>query len=82
MPLQAPGIVAPELLTPWANGLTGHCDPPLGEQILDISEADTASVLEADCMTDDFAGIPVSVITDRVDFMPQVCPQWSKLTVH
>ncbi len=41
---------------------------PLGKQIFDISEADTESIVEPDCMTDDFAWIPVSVITGSRGF--------------
>ena len=43
--------------------------PSFGEQILDISEADTESVVESDGMTDDFAWIAVSVIAGSGGFL-------------
>ncbi len=47
---------------PPADCLVGDDDPCFGKQILDISEADIESVVEPDCVTDDFAWIAVSVI--------------------
>ena len=42
--------------------------PSFGEQTLNISEADTESVVEPDGMTDDFAWIAVSVIAGSGGF--------------
>ena len=59
---QTPDIIETKLPTPPANGLIGHDDPSLGEQIFDISAADTESVVEPDRMTDDFGWIAVTVV--------------------
>ncbi len=42
--------------------------PSFGEQTLDISVADTESVVEPDGMTDDFAWISVSIIERSAGF--------------
>ena len=60
--LQTLGIVEPELRAPPADCLVGHGDSSFGEKIFDVSEADTESVEEPDCMIDYFAWIAVSVI--------------------
>ena len=65
---QTPDIVETKLRAPPANGLIGHDDPPLGEQIFDISEADTESVVEPDRMTDDFGWIAVTVVAGSCAF--------------
>jgi hypothetical protein len=67
---QTPDIVETKLRAPPANGLIGHDDPSLGDQILDISEADTESVLKPDRMTDDFGWIAVSVVAGLRAFYP------------
>ena len=46
---QTPCIVEPEFCAPRADGLVGHGHSSFGEQILDISEVDTESVVEPDC---------------------------------
>ena len=66
--LQLPGVVEAELPAPLADCLVRHSDPSFSEQILDISEADTESVVEPDCMTDDFWRIAVSVIAGSGGF--------------
>ena len=43
--------------------------PSFGEQTLDISVADTESVVEPDGMTDDFAWIAVSVTAGSGGFL-------------
>ena len=60
--LQTLGTVEPELRAPPVDCRVGHCDSPFGEQIFDISEADTESVVEPDGMTDDFDWTATSVI--------------------
>ena len=60
--LQSPYIIEAERRAPPADCLVGDDDPCFGKQILDISEADIESVVEPDCVTDDFAWIAVSVI--------------------
>ena len=67
---QTPCIVEPELRAPPADCLVGHGDSSFGEQIFDISEADTESVVKPDGMTDDFGWIAVAVITGSGAFHP------------
>ncbi len=61
-PLQALGIVAPELQAPPADCLVGYGDSSFGEQILDISEGDTESIVQPDCVANDCARVAVSVV--------------------
>jgi hypothetical protein len=51
--LQFPSIVSTELLTPLSNRLIRHDDSPLGEKILDISEAQAKAMGSPDCIADD-----------------------------
>ena len=50
---QPPSIVGPERVTPVPNGLGGHGDAALGQQVLDIAEAETKAVIEPNGETDD-----------------------------
>jgi hypothetical protein len=57
-----PGVLGTEGLTPLPNGLVGHGDTPLGQEILGISEAQTETVVQPDGMTDDRRWKSVSVV--------------------
>ncbi len=46
-------VLRSELPTPLADGLVGDADPPLSEEIFDVSEAQTEAVVEPDGMADD-----------------------------
>jgi len=59
---QPPGVVEPERPAPLPDRLIRDGDPALDQQILDIPKADTESVVEPDCVTNDFARIAVPVI--------------------
>jgi hypothetical protein len=59
------GVVEPELLTPLANGLMGHDDSPLCQEVLDIAEAQTESMIQPDGVTDDLRWESVSVVVVR-----------------
>ena len=50
--------------------LVGHGDSSFGEQIFDISKTNTESVVQPDSMTDDFAGITVTVVAGSGGFHP------------
>ena len=52
-PLQPPSIVGTELPAPLANGFVRHENAPFGQQILDIPEAQTVSVVQPHGMADD-----------------------------
>jgi hypothetical protein len=45
-----------------ASGLVGHDHTPHGEEVFDISEAQTESVVEPDGVADDLGREPVSVV--------------------
>ena len=53
---------------PPADCFVGHDDSSSGEQILDISETDTESVVQPDGVADDFGRKPVSVIAGSGGF--------------
>jgi hypothetical protein len=59
---EAPSVVESELLTPLANGLMGDDDSPLCQELLNISEAQTESVIQPHRVTDDLGRKPVSVV--------------------
>ena len=59
---ETPDMFETEPSAPPADRLVGHDDSSFGKKIFDISEADTESVVEPDCMTDDFAWVTVPVI--------------------
>ena len=52
---QPPRVVEPERPTPLSNRLIRHRDTPFGEEILDISEAETETMVEPDGVTDNLA---------------------------
>ena len=51
--LQLPGVIGAGLLAPLPNGFVRHDDAACGEQILDIPEAQTVSVVQPDGVADD-----------------------------
>ena len=48
--LQSPSIVRTEFLTPPSDRLVGHDDCPLGQKILDVSEAQAEAMVNPDRM--------------------------------
>ena len=52
--LQPPGVVGAKLPAPLSNGFVRHDDASLGQQILDIPEAQTVSVVQPHGVADDF----------------------------
>ena len=51
--LQPPGVVGAELRAPLPNGFIRHDNAPFGQQILDIPEAQTVSVVQPHGVADD-----------------------------
>jgi len=51
--LQPPRVVRAELPAPLPNGFVRHDDASLGQQVLDIPEAQTVSVVQPDGVADD-----------------------------
>jgi len=64
--LEAPSVLRPKLATPLADRFVGHGDPPLGQEVFDVAEAETESVVEPHGVTGDFWGESVSVVAGRV----------------
>ncbi len=50
-PLDCTSVIGTEFQAPLADGFIRDCDAPLGEQVLNISEAQAEPVLQPDCMT-------------------------------
>ena len=63
---QASGEPWSKLETPLADGFVGDRDPPLGQEIFDIAEAQTEAVIEPHGVADDRPGESVSVICGRM----------------
>ena len=53
---QASGVPWPKLETPLADGFVGDRDPPLGQEIFDIAEAQTEAVVGRHGVADDRRG--------------------------
>jgi hypothetical protein len=60
---KVPSVIESELLTPLPNGLVGDDDSAFCHEVLDVSEAQTESVIQPNRVTDDLGRKPVSVIT-------------------
>ena len=56
------GVFRSELETPEADGLVGDDDPPFSQQILHISKAQGETMVELNCMTDDFTWEPMTLV--------------------
>ncbi len=52
-------------MTPVADSFVRDRDPPLGEEIFDISETQAEAVIEPDGVTDDFGRESIAVIAGR-----------------
>jgi hypothetical protein len=61
-PPQFVGAVRPELRDPAAHRLVRHLDTALGEQFLDVAEAQGKAQVEPNCVRDHFAREPVAVV--------------------
>jgi len=73
-PLEFSSVLRTKLPRPLSDGLVGHDDAPLGEEVFDISEAQTESVVEPDGVADYFGREPVSVIARRFGIHPRSLP--------
>jgi hypothetical protein len=62
---EVPSVVESECLTPLPNGLVGDDDSPLCQELLNISEAQTESMIQPDGVTDDLRWESVSVVAVR-----------------
>jgi hypothetical protein len=64
-PASSGSVFRPELFTPAANGLIGHLDAALGQEILDVSETQRESVVEPHCVADDLRWEPMPAVAGR-----------------
>ena len=60
--LEAPSVLRPKPEARQADGLVGNRNAPLGEEVFDVAEAETESVVEPYGVADDFRRESVSVI--------------------
>ncbi len=65
-PPERPGILGTELPTPLPDALVGDGDPPFCEEIFDIPEAQTETMLEPDGVADDLGWESVSAVAWRI----------------
>jgi hypothetical protein len=63
---QVVSVVESELLTPLPNSLVGDDNSAFRKEILDVSEAQTESVIQPNRVTDDLGRKPVSVVKTRI----------------
>ncbi len=81
-PLEGTGIRGAELSTPLPDALVRDDDPPLFQEILDISEAQAEAVVEPDGVADDLRRESVSVVAGcMVVHLPSLPGRCFKLTV-
>jgi hypothetical protein len=62
---QVASVVQSELLTPLPNRLVGDDNSTFRKEVLDVSEAQTESVIQPNRVTYDLGRKPVSVVTTR-----------------
>jgi hypothetical protein len=62
---KVPSVIESELLTPLPNGLVGDDDSAFCHEVLDVSEAQTESMIQPDGVTDDLRWESVSVVAVR-----------------
>src|SRR5215813_10279911 len=60
--LQLIGIVLPKLQTPLADGLMGHGDAALKQDLLHVAVAQREAIIEPDAMADDLAGEAMGLV--------------------
>ncbi len=65
LPLEGAGVLGTELPTPLSDGFVGDHNPPLCQEIFDITEAQAEAVVEPDGVADDLRGKSVSMIAGR-----------------
>ena len=65
-PFQFPNLVWTELLTPTSNRFIRDDDASLSQQIFNIAEAQTETVVKPDSMANDFGRKPMALVTRAV----------------
>ncbi len=59
---QSPGIFCAELDAPEPNALIADGDSSLGEQVFNITMTEIESVVQPDCLADDFGGESMTLV--------------------
>ncbi len=72
--LERTGVLGTELQTPQSDGLVSDDDPPLCQEILDISKAQKEAVIEPDGVADDLRRESVSAVAGCVAILPASLP--------
>jgi hypothetical protein len=62
---EVPRVLRSEFPTPLPNALVGDDDPPLRQELFDVTEAQTESVIQPNGVTDDLWWESVSVVAVR-----------------
>ena len=73
--LQRPGVVGAELPAPLPNGFVRHDDAPFGQQIFDIPEAQTVSVVQPHGVADDVRRKAMPKVTGSSRVHPGIVPR-------
>ena len=71
--LQPPGVVGAKLPAPLPNGFVRHDDASFGQQILDIPEAQTVSVVQPHGVADDVRWKAMSKVPESTSMHPALC---------
>ena len=72
--LQPPGVVGPELPAALPNGFARHDDTSFPQQILDIPQAQTVSVVQPHRVADDFSGKTMPKVAGSTSTHPGIVP--------
>ena len=73
--LQPPGVLGAELHAPLPNGFVRHDDAAFGQQILDIPEAQTVSVVQPDGVADDGRRKAMPKVAGSTRMHPGIVPR-------
>ena len=73
--LQPLGVIGAELRAPLPNGFVRHDDASFGQQILDIPEAQTASVVQPHGVADDVRRKAMTKVAGSTSMHPGIVPR-------
>ena len=72
---QSPRVIGAELPAPLPNGFVRHDDASLGEEILDIPEAQAVSVIQPDGVADNFRRKAMPKVAGSSSVHPGIVPR-------
>ena len=73
--LQPPGVIGAELPAPLPNGFVRHDEASLGQEILDIPEAQAVSVIQPDGVADDVRRKAMPKVAGSSSVHPGIVPR-------